>query len=173
LRTDYIARRELGHVLAALTVPNRLALEVSLSTGLRISDVLALKTVNLRARLTVREFKTGKNRRIYLNAELLERMRHLAGRYYVFEGRLSVKRPRTRQAVWRDLKRAARAFRVEVNIAPHSARKIYAVDFYHKCGYDINKVKNLLNHTNSSITMLYALADTLTQRHFAGKPLSK
>ena len=158
--------QELKHVLAALTPPNRLALEVSMATGLRISDVLGIKTDQLRSkerRFTVRELKTGKLRRLRLSEELHERCLSLSGRLYVFEHRNDWKRHRTRQAVWKDLKRAAWLFRVKGNIAPHSARKAYAVEAYKRAG-GLARVQRLLNHENEAVTALYALADELTSR---------
>lgn len=81
-RADWIDREAMGHVLAALMPENRLAIEVAIATGLRISDVLSIETDKLRDkngelgnrnRITVRELKTGKNRRVYLPNELLEK----------------------------------------------------------------------------------------------------
>ncbi|MCQ6425686.1 hypothetical protein, partial [Vibrio parahaemolyticus] len=68
-------------ILAAMMPANRLAIEVSLATGLRISDVLSLKTDKVRqtARPYVRDSKTGKLHRIYLPAELRHRMLAQAG----------------------------------------------------------------------------------------------
>ena len=167
-------KEELKHLLAALTPPNRLAMEISLATGLRISDVLALKADEIRrstdGRVTVRELKTGKTRRVKLSKELHRRCVALAGRAYVFENRQDWKRPRTRQAVWKDLKRVARLFRVKGNIAPHTARKVYAVASYARSG-DLAKVQKLLNHENEAVTTLYALADELTARRIGGRPL--
>lgn len=165
LRSDYIFKQEFEHVLAALTVPNRLALELSLVTGLRISDVLSLSSSKLSQRMTVRESKTGKTRRIYIPSELLERLRRQAGKYYVFEGRNDPKKPRTRQAVYKDIKRAYRLFRLPtaLQISPHSARKIYAVDQFHKTG-DLKRVQKLLNHSSEAVTMVYALADQMAAR---------
>jgi site-specific recombinase XerD len=65
--------------------------------------------------------------------------------------------------VYKDIKRAARAFRVEVNVAPHSARKIYAVNEYKK-DMDIKKVQKLLNHSDEAVTLLYCMADQITER---------
>ena len=91
-----------------------------------------------------------------------------AGRYYVFEGRTDPLKHRTRSAVYKDLKRVAKLYRLNgeklrVNIAPHSARKIYAVEAYKASG-DLEKVREKLNHSDSTVTMLYALADELTKR---------
>ena len=176
MRTDWIPRREFEHLLAALMPENRLAMEISLATGLRIGDVLNLRTNALKARFTVRELKTGKNKRVFLNNELLSRAIAIAGKVYVFEGRNSSLRPRTRQAVYKDLKRIAKAFRLclpkKANVAPHSARKVYAVEQYYKTG-SLEKVQQLLNHKKEAVTVLYALADQMVGRRRPPKqPLS-
>lgn len=155
---------EFEHLLAALTPPNRLACEVSACTGLRISDVLNLRSERLCERFSVRELKTGKVKRVRLPAALLDRLVSQAGRIYVFENRLDCRRARTRQSVYKDLRRAARLFRVkETHISPHSARKIYAVSEYRRTG-SIERVKELLNHEDEAVTMLYAMADQLETR---------
>ena len=142
----------------------RLACEVSACTGLRISDVLNLRSERLRERFSVRELKTGKVKRVRLPKVLLDRLLSQAGRIYVFENRLDYRKPRTRQAVYKDLRRAAKLFRVkETHISPHSARKIYAVSEYRRTG-SIERVKELLNHEDEAVTMLYAMADQLEQR---------
>lgn len=172
MRTDYIDKRELEHLLAALTAPNRLALEISLSTGLRISDVLNLRTETLKGanqrRFTLREAKTGKRRRITLSLDLYTRALSKAGKIFVFENRLDWKQPRTRQAVFKDLKRVAKIFRLKANIAPHSARKVYAVEDFRVHG-DLKRVQRLLNHESEAVTLVYALADELTARKKRGR----
>jgi site-specific recombinase XerD len=87
----------------------------------------------------------------------------MAGKIFVFEHRLDQHRSRTRQAVWKDLKRIARAFRLKPNLAPHSARKVWAVAQYRKNG-SLARVQKLMNHSSASVTTLYALADQLTKR---------
>ncbi len=160
MTTEYLLNRELGHVLAALTPSNRLVCEVSLHTGLRVSDVLALKTAQLKPSFWVRESKTGKAKKIGLPGPLLERLRAQAGEIYVFQHRTDPQRHRTRQAVWQDVKRASRAFRLPQNVGPHSMRKTYAVELMRKYG-NIDQVKKALNHSSETITMLYAMADKL------------
>lgn len=163
--SSYFAVENFEHVLAALMPPNRLAVRVSLATGLRISDVLSIKTSQLAQRMTIREQKTGKTRRVYIPKSLLDDMFLCAGRFYVFEHRLSEHEHRTRQAVFKDLKRAARLFRLEkdLQISPHSARKIFAVEKLKKYG-DIKKIQKLLNHSNEAVTMIYCMADIISER---------
>ncbi|MEG1578560.1 MAG: tyrosine-type recombinase/integrase, partial [Oscillospiraceae bacterium] len=62
--------------------------------------------------------------------------------------------------VWADVKRAAKAFRLPQNIAPHSFRKVYAVELLEKYG-DIERVKRALNHSSVEVTMIYAMSDKL------------
>ncbi len=162
MKTEYLLNREVEHVLAALTPSNRLACRVALHTGLRIGDVLALKTADLKPIFYVREAKTGKRRRVGLPRELLDDMKAQAGAVYVFENRYNINKHRTRQAVWADVKRAQRLFRLRENIGPHSLRKVYAVDLLRKYG-DIEKVRRALNHGSVSTTMIYALADKILE----------
>jgi len=68
--------------------------------------------------------------------------------------------PLYRQAVWADVKRAARAFRLPQNVAPHSLRKVYAVELLERYG-DIQRVQRALNHSSIETTLIYAMADKL------------
>lgn len=154
----------MSHILAALTYENRLAIMVSLLTGLRIGDVLNLRSRDLiRDRFTITEEKTLKRRTIRIPDKLRDELIGIAGKIYVFENRLSARKHRTRQAVYKDIKRAAKAFRIKNNISCHTARKIYAVNEYKK-DFSVARVKKLLNHTNEAVTMIYAIADELTER---------
>ena len=157
MRTEYLLDREVELVLAALTETNRLVMRTALHTGLRIGDVLALKPDRLQPHFWITEQKTGKKRQIGLPEPLLSDLKKNAGEYWVFPGRDPTKH-HTRQAVWKDVKRAAAAFRLRQNVAPHSARKVYAVDLMKKYG-DIEKVKRALNHSSEAVTLIYAMAD--------------
>lgn len=165
MKTESLLQREVDLVLAALTPENRLVMRVALHTGLRLSDILALKTSQLKSHFWVTEMKTGKRRQVGLPDPLLRDLKESAGAVWVFEGRHGHK-PRTRQAVWKDVKRAARAFRLPANIAPHSARKTYGSELLERYG-DIEKVRRALNHSSDAVTMIYALADQ--QRRAKGK----
>ena len=163
-RSEWVSDDVMSHVLAALTPPNRLAILCSLFTGLRISDVLSLKTSCLsREKFTIVEQKTLKKRLIRLPLRLRAELTAQAGKIWVFEHRLDPLRHRSRQAVYKDIRRAAKAFRVGVRLTPHSARKIYAVAEYKK-SMDVAKVKRLLNHSSEAVTMIYAIADELTEK---------
>lgn len=163
-QADWARGDIMSHILAALTYENRLAITVSLLTGLRIGDVLNLRSRDLlRDRITITEEKTLKRRTIRMPNKLRDELQGIAGKIYVFENRLSARKHRTRQAVYKDIKRAAKAFRIKSNISCHTARKIYAVSEYKK-DFSVARVKKLLNHSNEAVTMIYAIADELTKR---------
>lgn len=164
MRSEWAPKGEIEHILAALTPQNRLACEVSLFTGLRINDVLALKPEQVKKqRFTVYEQKTGKARRVRLPNDLVERCLACSGQHFVFQNRLNGREHRTRQAVYKDLMRAAKVFGVKKHISPHSLRKVYAVEEFERSG-DLKKVQKLLNHSSESVTMLYAMANVVRRR---------
>lgn len=165
MRSEWVDGDTMALVLAAMMPGNALAVECSLATGLRIDDVLALKTETVRRtpRPYVRDSKTGKSHRVYLPCELRERMLAQAGRVYIWEHRTDWTRHRTRQAVYKDMRQAAAVWerngRLRAHVSPHSARKCAAVRAYKRGGLDAAAA--LLNHDadHPLVTMLYALAD--------------
>lgn len=156
IRTEYLLNKELEHVLAVLTPSNALVCQVCLHTGLRVGDVLNLKTAQIKPRFWVTEQKTGKRRMVGLPEALREAILEQAGEVWAFPGTGKTGH-RTRQAVWKDVKRAARMFRLDQNVAPHSFRKVYAVDLYEQYG-DLKPVQKALNHSSEATTILYACA---------------
>lgn len=157
MRTDYLLEKEVEQVLDLLTYENRLVLRVCLHTGLRIGDVLGLQTDQLKPNFWITEQKTGKKRQVGLPEPLLTDLRSAAGEKWCFPGS-DPRKHRTRQAVWKDVKRAAKAARLTANAAPHSARKVYAVKLLEKYG-DIDRVRRALNHGGVEVTLIYAMAD--------------
>lgn len=162
MRVEWLTSDEIDLALRLLTPTNRLVMELCIATGLRISDALQIQTSKLRSRMTVRESKTGKSRRVTIPAAIHDAMSAQAGRVWVFEGARDPEKHRTRQAVWKDVKRAARAARIPANAGTHSARKVYAVDLYRRKG--LAAAQAALNHDDQAVTMVYALADQLRQR---------
>lgn len=158
LTTEYLLEREMEHVFAALTPANRLVCRVAVHTGLRVGDVLAFKTEKLGRQFWIREAKTGKRRRVNLPQGLVDDIKAQAGPEWAFPGSRDPRKHRTRQAVWADVKRAARAFRMPQNVGVHSLRKRYAVEQLQRCGGNYARVQRLLNHADMATTMIYAMS---------------
>lgn len=174
MRSDWMDKEGFRILLTALMPENALVLETCLETGLRLGDVLALRRGDVEAaasrrnhRITVKEQKTGKNKRIYLPAALCQRLLKQAGRLYIFEHRTDENKHRNRTTVYRDLKRVAKLYRIDGKrvrgqVSPHSARKIYAVDKMRR-GSTLEQLQKDFNHSSPMITSLYAFADRLTR----------
>lgn len=171
MTTEYLLNKELEHVLAALTPQNRLIMRTILHTGMRISDCLSLRTSDLKSSGWYVEAKTQKRRRYGLPGPLLAQIREQAGPEWAFPGRKAGTH-KTRQAVWWDIKRAQRAFRLPQNVGTHSARKIYAVRLMKKYG-DLKRVQRALNHSSPGVTSVYAMADMLLERRLKEKGRKK
>lgn len=160
MQTQYLLDEQMDRVLAALTPENELVCRACLQTGLRVSDVLTLRPDQIRRNTWITESKTGKRKQIGFPDRLAEAILEGASEAWAFPSPKDPGKHRTRQAVWKDVKRAARAFRLPQNCGTHSMRKVYAVDLMHKYG-DLDRVRKALNHDRTTTTLLYAMADKL------------
>lgn len=157
MRTGWLPHDDCAVLLRLLTPENAIAMELALATGLRIGDVLALRSEQLRSqRLTVHQQKTGAVRRVYVPKSLLERLRASAGAVWAFPHRTDPQRHRTRQAVWKDVRRASKAMRVK-HIGCHTARKVYAVDIYRRSG--LASAQKALGHDRPETTLIYLASE--------------
>lgn len=171
MRSDWVSDDVSGLILAAMMPQNALVLRTARATGLRISDVLQLKTEQLRQgpRFTVKEQKTGKGKRVYIPADLRLQLLAQAGRLWVFEGRTDWRKHRTRQAVNKDMARVVKCLRPcgkvkrGQRVSPHSMRKAYAVEQLDKTG-DIRAVQRQLNHDRPETTMIYAMSREMQRK---------
>ena len=154
------------HVFAALTPANRLVCRVCVDTGLRVGDVLALRTDQLAPQFWITEMKTGKRRRVALRAALLAQLRDQAGEIWVFPSPKNPRQHRTRQAVWKDVKRASKAFRLPQNVGVHSLRKIFACELLRRHRGDLGRVQRALNHSDQATTMVYIMAYELYRARY-------
>lgn len=167
MRSEYVDTAIFYAIIEELTYPNKLAMLTSLKTGLRIDDVLGLKKDKLHVRLFVKEKKTGKYKRCYLGKQLYADLYNFAysSEYtvrrspFVFPHRTRTDRHRTRQAVYRDVRRAVERLKLSGAISPHTARKCAAVREFKK-NFRVEDVRRFLNHDNELTTLLYALSDS-------------
>ena len=161
MRSDYIKKSVYDRIYNAMQYENMLAVQLSIETGARIGDIVSLRTDNLKKN-TIKYIasKTGKEDKKVISAELAKRLRKNASGGYLFPSTTSSSGHRTRQAVWTDIKKAAKLCGIKSNVSPHSARKTYAVEDYHRNG--LNKAQADLQHDNLNTTLLYVLSDQLS-----------
>jgi integrase len=136
-------------------VATALVLEANL--GLRISDVLHLHISDIvrdgeRYRLDIVEQKTNKTRMFTVPDDIYNYILE-----YAIESKIG-KRAKlfdmTERAVQKQLKLACDYLGLQ-NISTHSFRKYFATSIYTNNGYNIELVRQLLQHSNTAITQRY------------------
>lgn len=153
-------------------VRNYMLIIVGLNTALRISDILNLTYGDLydyqaeewKSHITVKEQKTGKTNRIYVNREI----RELLERYtdpkqkesasWLFCGQKKNGNHLSRCQAFRIIKAASRSAGLNENISCHSLRKTFG---YHawKQGVAPALLMNIFNHSTYQITKRYLCID--------------
>ena len=146
---------------------------MGINTALRIGDLLSLSVGDvvdekgkIAATLNLKEQKTGKKKRLPINAavrnallDYLPKRRGFSREEPLFPsqkgGALS------RSQAWRILKKAAESIGLE-NIGTHSLRKTFGYQVYKKTGGDLGLVQKLMNHSTSKITLSYIGIDRET-----------
>ncbi len=157
MRSDYLNPKIYEELYAVMQRANVNALRVTLETGLRIDDVLSIKPSDIQGqKLTYTAKKTGKKGKATLSKNLCNELLAEASEEWVFPSKKEGKH-RTRQAVYKDIKKACRLLGVEGQISPHSARKTFAVELRKDKG--LAEVQKQLQHTDKETTLIYAFAD--------------
>ena len=137
----------------------RLVYQIGCATGLRVTDILCMeKKILEKKEPTIREKKTGKSKRIYIPKKLKNELIEFSKNNdrYIFESKASKTGHITRQAVWKHYKKVAKAMNIQINIGTHTMRKNKVYQLMQK-GKSLKYIKNELNHTNLSDTLLYMM----------------
>ncbi|MCC6412760.1 MAG: site-specific integrase [Saprospiraceae bacterium] len=141
-------------------IKHRTLLQVLYGTGLRVSEVVALRVADIdsgRGLLAIRQAKGFKDRYVPLSPTLLDSLREYWRIYrpteFLFEssmtgGPLSI---RTAQAIFQNAKVAAG---ISKKASPHTLRHSYATHLL-EAGADLLSIKQQLGHRNISTTTVY------------------
>lgn len=123
------------------------------ATGLRISDILALKVADFRQKMQVQEAKTGKIKQIELSPELICMLEnYISGRELAPTDRVF---PVSRQAVLSHFKRAGKQIGLP-DVGTHTMRITYAWNVFTLTG-SIFATQSALQHKYVSTTVGYLL----------------
>lgn len=148
MRTRPITPAELRKLLKLLPDASALAVRISADTGLRISDILAIRSGDLAPVMLVTERKTGKSRRVRLRPATLK-----AAKAYAAHG-CDHLIPHAPSTIYRQIRRAAAELGME-HVSMHSIRKLYARQYCRAHG--LAATQRELQHDYLSTTMLYVL----------------
>lgn len=148
---------------------NYLLITLGLNTALRISDILTLRWKDVydenkgqfRTHITIKEMKTDKLSRIFLNANILtalseyrQSINNLTSEQYLFSHSDGENIPITRIQAYRIIKKAAEFYQLDGVISCHSLRKTFG---YHAWKKGISPVllMNIYNHSSFQVTKRY------------------
>lgn len=159
MRTDYITPELMYRLLGDMTEQNRLVLRFCLETGIRVGDVVEMPFTALNGTtVTYTAKKTGKKGTAKISSALFDDiLQHTDGKW-LFPSKHSKTGHLTRQSVWKALKLASRKAEIVRNVAPHTTRKIFAVQDMRKNG--LAQAQKDLQHSRFDMTLLYCLSDT-------------
>ena len=133
---------------------------MGINTGLRISDLLKLKVIDVRnkSHVEIKEQKTGKIKRFPLLGNLQSMIEeYVRGRLdneYLFRSREGANKPITRVMAYKIINNACRKAGITDNVGTHTLRKTFGYHHYQQF-HDVAILQYLLNHSSPSITLRY------------------
>ncbi len=142
-----ITRKELEALRRALNWRDGLSCSIMADTGLRVSDVLALRRDQLAQTMTIREIKTGKIRTVHLSAETYDECCA-----YLRTTDSDKVIDCHRSTLWRAITGAADAYGW-THVSPHSLRKLYACEYCAR--YGLQATQKELQHKSLETTLRY------------------
>ena len=134
-----------------------LMLQTICGTGIRVSELQYITVEALQRGEAVVSCK-GKNRRIFIVAELKKRLLRYARAQRILSGAVFITRngkPISRNSVWREMKALCEQARVSPGkVFPHNLRHLFARTFY-GIEKDIAKLADILGHASINTTRIY------------------
>ena len=133
---------------------------MGINTGLRISDLLKLKVIEVRnkSHVEIKEQKTGKIKRFPLLGNLQSMIdEYTKGKLdneYLFRSREGANKPITRVMAYLIINEACQKAEITDSIGTHTLRKTFGYHHYQQF-HDVAILQYLLNHSSPSITLRY------------------
>lgn len=138
---------------------NYILFTLGINSGLRISDILALRVrdVNKRQYFVIIEKKTQKRKHVQMTPLLRRELRkYVEGKEddeYLFASREGANRPIGRSMAYKILREAAEYVGLD-GIGTHTLRKTFGYHFYQKYK-DVVMLMEIFNHTEEKTTLRY------------------
>ena len=170
MRSRYLEESELKKLRSVIDEEAFLPLLLSLETGIRVGDIVALKVKDLQADgVHYVAQKTQKSGVAPISAALRRRLPKKGK--WVFPSPYKAGKHITRQAVWARIKAAGKRAGLDLEgLSPHAMRKVFAVELYRKKGF--KAVQQALQHNYASTTEIYTFSDWNTGEN-ADLPLKR
>ncbi|CEG29812.1 site-specific integrase [Bacillus sp. B-jedd] len=141
---------------------NYMLFVLGINSGLRISDILPLRVKDAqKSHFTLRETKTGKQKRIQITPSLKRELRRYTDgkdeNEFLFKSREGYNKPIGRSMAYKILRNAGERFGLD-EIGTHTLRKTFGYHFYHQTK-DVAMLQEIFNHSSPKITLRYIGVD--------------
>lgn len=133
---------------------------MAINIGIRISDLLKLKVIDVRdkSHVEIKEQKTGKLKRFPIMGNLQtlikEYTEYKAPNEYIFKSRVGNNKPISRVMAFEIINKACKKCGIQDRISLHGLRKTFGYHHYQQF-HDVAILQYLLNHSSPSITLRY------------------
>lgn len=170
MRSRFLEQKEIKALREVSREEAFLPLLLSLETGLRVGDIVALEVSSVKEDgIHYTAEKTGKKGIAKISATTRKRL-NKRGKW-LFPSPYKKGKHITRQAVWARIKTAGKRAGVDLDgLSPHAMRKVFAVELYRQKGF--KAVQEALQHNYASTTEIYTFADWNTGEN-ADLPLKR
>lgn len=160
-----LSKEEVKQLLESTYGRSCLMLKMLYSSGLRLSELLHLKTVDLdleHFRGMVRKGKGGKDRPFFFSKSLCDEVKNYLNTRkenseWLFPGKNN--KPLTARNIQQIIKRAAKRAGIQKNVKVHTLRHSFATHHL-QAGTDIRKIQVLLGHSRIDTTTIYTRLST-------------
>jgi integrase len=170
MKSRFIDESEIKKLRSVSREEAFLPLLLSLETGLRIGDVVALRVKDVKPDGVHYTAEKTKKSGVAQISQALRRRLPKRGKW-LFPSPYKKDKHITRQAVWSRIKVAGKRASVDLEgLSPHAMRKAFAVELYRKKGF--KAVQEALQHNYASTTEIYTFADWNTGEN-ADLPLKR
>lgn len=136
-----------------------LIIQTICGTGIRVSELIYVTVEAVKRGEAIVNCK-GKNRRIFIVADLRKKLLHYISEQKITSGAVFTTRggkPVSRHNIWRDMKALCKAANVLASkVFPHNLRHLFARTFY-GIEKDIAKLADILGHTSINTTRVYII----------------
>lgn len=156
---DFQKVNDISEYLKRTNPRNYIMFRIGIFTGLRISDILKLKVVDVKSKyINIREQKTGKQRIIEINKNLRKDLDDYCSfkndDEYLIQSREGENKPITRDMALKILKEVLTDRFGIPNVGTHTLRKTMGYHYYRQTK-DIVVLQKLFNHASASVTLRY------------------
>lgn len=151
---------EIKSVLKENGTRNLLLFSMGINTGLRISDLLKLRVIDVKGKthVEIKEQKTGKVKRFpilgSLQALIEEYTKNKDCFEYLFKSRNGENKHITGVMAYMIMNNACKTCGIQDNIGTHTLRKTFGYHHY-QTFKDVAILQSLFNHSSPSITLRY------------------